>query len=46
MRNKGKISLLLNTLDAFLFIISRQPYAAAFLLIFLIIKGLLLIKWP
>ena len=45
VRNKNKISLLLNTVGVFLFVISQQPYAATFLLIFLIIKVLMLIKW-
>lgn len=45
MNNKSKISLGLNALAAMIFIISRQPYAAAFMLIFLVIKGLMLIKW-
>ncbi len=42
--NKGIISLSLNTIGTLLFIISSQPYAAAFLFIFLIIKVLLLTK--
>lgn len=41
---KSKISLLLNTLATTLFVISLQPYAAVFLLIFLVIKVLILIK--
>ncbi len=45
MRNKSKISLLLNVVGALLFIISLQPYAAIFLFIFLMIKVLMLIKW-
>ncbi len=43
--NKSKISLALNAIGAFIFIISSQPYAAAFLFIFLTIKVLMLIKW-
>ena len=43
--HKSKISLTLNAIGAFLFIISLQPYAAAFLFIFLAIKVLMLIKW-
>lgn len=43
-QNKSKISLLLNTVGVLLFIISKQPYAAVFLMIFLIIKVLMLIK--
>ena len=38
------VSLLLNAAGAILFIISRQVYAAAFLLIFLAIKALILTK--
>ena len=45
LKNKSKISLLLNSIGTFLFIISSQPYAAAFLFIFLAIKVLMLIKW-
>ncbi len=44
-KNKGKISLILNTIGILLFIISTQPYAAAFMFVLLIIKTLLLIKW-
>ncbi len=44
VQNKSKLSLLLNTVGALLFIISLQPYAAAFLFIFLTIKVLLLAK--
>ena len=42
---KSKISLALNAVGALLFIISSQPYAAAFLFIFLVIKVLMLVKW-
>lgn len=45
LRNKYKLSMLLNTAGVLLFVISRQPYAASFLLLFLIIKALMLIKW-
>ena len=44
MQNKRVISLILNILGVFLFTISSQPYAAAFLLLFLAIKGILLLK--
>jgi len=44
-RCRGKGSLLLNALGVFLFVISLQPYAAVVLLVFLMIKALLLIKW-
>lgn len=43
-RNKSRISVILNAAGTLLFIISLQPYAAAFLFIFLIIKGLMLVK--
>lgn len=45
LRSRRKISLLLNALAALLFIISPQPYAAAYLFVFLAIKALTLIKW-
>lgn len=41
---KSRISLWLNGVSALLFIISRQPYMAAFLFIFLVVKALLLNK--
>jgi len=44
MNCKTKISLLLNASGVLIFIIGSQPYAAAFLFIFLIIKVMLLIK--
>ena len=43
--SKSKISLALTVLGTLLFIISSQPYAAAFLFVFLSIKVLTLIKW-
>ena len=45
-RSGEKLSFLLHTVTALLFILSRQPYAAALLFIFLIIKVLLLIRRP
>lgn len=45
VKNKSKISLVLNAVGALLFIISSQPYAAALLFIFLVIKVLMLVKW-
>lgn len=45
LQNRDKISLILNTIAVLLFIISSQPYAGAFLFIFLSIKVLMLIKW-
>lgn len=44
VRNKGKISLFLNSVGVILFIISLQPYPAIFLLVILAIKVLMLIK--
>ena len=45
VRNKSKISLLFNTIGVLLFIIGSQPYAAAFLFIFSVIKALMIVKW-
>lgn len=45
VRSKYKRSVALNALGAFLFMISLQPYAAAFSFLFLMIKVLMLIKW-
>ena len=45
LKTKGTVSVALNILGAFLFIISSQPYAATILLIFLTVKVLMLIKW-
>lgn len=42
-RNKSAISLLVNVIAVFLFIISSQPYAAAFVFLFLTIKAIMLI---
>ena len=44
--NSRKLSLILHTIATLLFTISRQPYAAAALLILLIIKGIFLAKQP
>jgi transcriptional regulator with XRE-family HTH domain len=43
IRNKSKVSILLNAVGALLFILSLQPYAAAMLFIFLMIKLLMLV---
>ena len=45
IKNKSKISLILNTVGILIFIISTQPYAAAFMFVLLIIKAILYIKW-
>ena len=44
IQNKSKVSLLVNAIGVFLFIISQQPYAAVFVFAFLIIKALMLMK--
>lgn len=44
LQNKSKLSLVLNSVGVFVFIISSQPYAAAFLFLILIIKAATLIK--
>lgn len=44
IRNKRLLSLLIHTAAALLFIISAQPYAAAFVFAFLVIKGTMLIR--
>ena len=44
IQNKSKVSLVVNAIGVFLFIISQQPYAAVFVFAFLIIKALMLIK--
>ena len=41
---KGKISLALGVIAVLLFIVSKQPYAAAFAFSLLVLKGLMLIK--
>ena len=43
-RNKSGLSMMIGGLGAFLFAISRQPYAAGFALVFLMIKGWLLLR--
>ena len=45
IKNKAKVSFILNVLGTVLFIISMQPYAAIYMLMFLVIKILMLIKW-
>lgn len=45
-RRKTQLSLLCNVAAVFLFILSRQPYAASFAVGILIIKALLLTKKP
>lgn len=44
-RWKSGISVALNGIGAVLFVVSLQPYAATFLMIFLAIKAIMLIKW-
>lgn len=44
---KGKnVSLAVNVLAALLFILGRHPYAAVFLFVFLLVKGMMLLKKP
>ena len=45
VQGKNQFSLLLNGISVLLFIISRQPYAAALLFLFLAIKVLILMKY-
>lgn len=45
LRNKAKLSLGWSILGTLLFIVSSQPYAAAFFFVFLIIKVLMPVKW-
>ena len=45
IQHRSKLSLAVNTICVLLFIISSQPYAAAFAFLFLAIKVLMLIKW-
>ena len=45
-RNKNQISLLINAVGTLLFLVSLQPYAGAFLFVFVAIKVLMLIKKP
>lgn len=45
-RSGSKLSLALSAVGAILFTVSLQPYAAVFLFVFLVIKALMLIKWP
>jgi len=44
-QHKSKVSLVLNAVATLLFMISLQPYAAAFLFVFLAIKASMLLKW-
>lgn len=46
VRAKSKLSLCIHLAGALLFVVSTQPYAAAFLLMTLTIKGFMLIKKP
>ena len=44
IHNKYRLTLSLNVVAVILFIISRQPYAAVYTLLFLILKSLMLLK--
>ena len=46
LRHKHRISALCNVVCVFLFILSRQPYAAAFAFAFLLIKAMMLLRQP
>ena len=45
LQKKDKISLGLGAVGALLFMISRQPYASAYLFLILVIQAFMLIKW-
>lgn len=45
VRIKNKISLIISVIGVLLFTVSHQPYAAALIFVFLIIKASSLIKW-
>lgn len=44
VRNKSTVTLCLNVVSALLFVVGRQPYAAVFMFMFLMVKVLLLIR--
>lgn len=44
IKSKSMLSLIVNTVGVFLFIVSPQPYVALFLFVFLTIKAIMLIK--
>ena len=44
LQNKSRVSLVWNAAGVFLFIISSQPYAGAFLFVFLVIKAIMFVK--
>ena len=46
VKHKSYLSLAANAVGVFLFIVSSQPYAAAFVFLFLAIKVIMLIKKP
>ena len=45
IKNKSKLSLFITALGTLLFIVSMQPYAAAYLFVMVLIKALILVKW-
>lgn len=45
LQKKDKVSLGLGAVGALLFMLSRQPYASAYLFLILVIQALMLIKW-
>ena len=44
MQHKSKLSIIWHMLGTFLFIVSKQPYAAAILFLFLAIKVIMFVK--
>lgn len=45
LQKKDKVSLGLGAVGALFFMLSRQPYASAYLFLILVIQALMLIKW-
>ena len=45
LQKKDKVSLGLGAVGALFFMVSRQPYASAYLFLILVIQALMLIKW-
>lgn len=45
LKLKSKISIVLSVIGVLLFVVTLQPYAAVFVLAFLLIKAAMLIKW-
>lgn len=45
IKNKRKLSVILNILAVLLFVVSQQPYGAVFSIVLLLIKLMMLTKW-